>query len=68
MVVNEKDKNLDKSSVGAPISPWAMALQDARRRLSESQGRCRQLRRAIQIIEQKIADGESWPGASATQN
>ncbi len=68
MVVNKKEKKIDKFIGREPISHWQVALVDARRSLGECQARARQLRRSVQIIEQKISAGESWPGQSATQN
>jgi hypothetical protein len=65
MLVKDKDKNSDKLSGSSPISQWQVALTDARRKLSESQGLSRRLRIAIAAIESKIKNGEPWPG---TQN
>jgi hypothetical protein len=64
MLVKEKDKKSDNLSGGSPISQWQIALSDARRKLSESQGLSRRLRIAIAAIESKIQNNEPWPGTT----
>jgi hypothetical protein len=57
MKVKSKDKQIDKS-VG-----WSSALAEARRQLATVQARSRTLRRSVALIEEKIKEGEPWPGA-----
>ena len=48
---------------------WNKALADARLRLARAKDDVRNLELAVQTFEEKVKNGEPWPGEqSATQN
>jgi hypothetical protein len=44
---------------------WKSALEEAKRQRAEAEARVRCLRNSIRIIENKIANGEVWPGTQS---
>jgi len=60
-------KEVKSTPSGTPHkSGWEMALADAQAQLDEARRRVRDLRRAVQVCEERVRDGEPFPGEASS--
>jgi len=61
-----KKRQEQKSNMLSKSAGWAVALQDAEKRLREAQARVEELKLVVKVCRQRVANGDPWPSV-ATQ-